>query len=47
MNGINYYRQIPLQSNGFSKKIENFYKHLNAAEIELEAMFTSNLIATE
>jgi hypothetical protein len=38
INGINYYRDLS-QTNIFFKKIENFRKNLDDAEIEIQAIF--------
>jgi hypothetical protein len=42
ITGINYYRQIALQSNGFTKQVKKFHKNLNDAEIELKEIFQNN-----
>lgn len=46
INGINYYRELPLQSNGVLNENEDFHKSLSDAEMELEAIFESDFIET-
>ncbi len=48
MSGIKYYREIVQPCNGFTEQdIEDFYNHLDKAELELEALCIVQPVATE